>query len=612
MEKESFRDKQVASLMNRHFVSIKVDREERPDIDHVYMQAAYTITGSGGWPLNVIALPDGRPVYAGTYFPKEKWKHILAYFAELLESRPELLEQQAAQVHEHIKPDALPRGTVSEDVFDKNDIRHFHKIILRTMDPELGGTYGAPKFPMPVILEFLLQYHARNDDKESFEALKTSLDAMASGGIYDHIGGGFCRYATDAAWKVPHFEKMLYDNAQLISLYSKAFKLSGDEVYRQVVKDTIAFAGRELMSPEGAFYSAIDADSDGEEGRFYVWERSEVERLAGEDAEEFCKYYNIEEAGNWENTKNILYRDPGHGRPSLDDHAFSGIRQKMLEQRGRRTRPATDDKILTAWNALMISGLADAYEAFGEEKYLDMALKNARFLEKHMIDRDFRLFRNYKDGKISINAFLDDYALLSEAYLKLYSISFDEHWLSLAREISAYAFGHFYHHAEKRFYYTSSKDPELVFRPLESSDNVIPSSSSKMVQVMDMLAYYFDNKQYREIVTEVLSGMKATLRKHPSFHAQWCMLSMNRVYPAPEVVILGKDARKINRQLGKRLLPGMIVSGSEKKGTLSHFQYKYIEGKTMVYVCRKGSCRQAVDNAEAALEQILDILKFDK
>ncbi len=603
MEKESFTKTEVAEKMNENYISVKVDREERPDVDQVYMQAAYLVTGSGGWPLNVIALPDGSPVYAGTYFPRDKWLHVLDYFAGLQENQPELLLNQAKNLRENMAP-ALPDPvTVAETKWNTADIETISKSILQQLDTENGGLAGAPKFPMPVVFDLLTEANSLLGNSPVQEGIDTSLNAMAAGGIYDQLGGGFCRYSTDAEWKVPHFEKMLYDNAQLISLYAKAYRQSGNKDHARIVEESIAFAERELLDKSGGFYAALDADSEGEEGKYYVWTKDEIRDIAGDDAEAFCRHFNILEEGNWEGRGNILYRDPENTGSS----DFSSLREKLLHQRSKRIAPGLDDKILTSWNALMISGLTDAFMALGKEEYLERARKTAAFIEKNLMRDDHGLWRNYKAGKASINAFLDDYAFLAEALIGLYTASLNEHYLYLSGKIADYAVKHFYDPEKAIFYYTSSSDKDLVFRPSEVSDNVIPSSSSAMAGVLFVLSRYFDHAEYREIAEKMLLNFRGQILRHPSFHAGWAKQLLRISLPAIEVVVMGPAAISVSRELNKHYFPLILLSGAEKRGTLPHFGYKYNEGTTMIYVCRDGSCRQPVDNVQDALGQLQEL-----
>jgi uncharacterized protein YyaL (SSP411 family) len=377
MEHESFEDTTVAQIMNKFYVSIKVDREERPDVDQVYMDAAYVLTGKGGWPLNVIALPDGRPVYAGTYFPKEDWLKVLNYFSDLFVKQPELFEQEADKLLIALRQQRIPGLNDVDTVFSQEDIINaFGKAVSR-IDFTNGGTKGAPKFPLPNIYEFLLAYYYHSNEPKAMEAVISLLDNMAGAGIYDQLGGGFARYSTDDIWKVPHFEKMLYDNGQLVSLYSDAYKITRDENYKQIVYQTLDFIMRDMKDESGGFYSAYDADSEGEEGKYYIWSKDEILNLLSEDGQLFCDYYTITDDGNWEKGKNILFKtdnvDDLLEEYKIDkktlEKKISLAKEILFKEREKRVKPGLDDKILTSWNALMLKGLVDAYNTFGEGKF---------------------------------------------------------------------------------------------------------------------------------------------------------------------------------------------------------------------------------------------------
>ncbi|RMF26980.1 MAG: thioredoxin domain-containing protein, partial [Bacteroidetes bacterium] len=454
MEEESFMDTAVARLMNEHFVSIKVDREERPDIDDIYMTACQIATGRGcGWPLNAFALPDGRPVWAGTYFPKKEWLKVLKYFIDLYQKEPDKLNTYAAQLADGIQGVGTITPNEGEPEFTRATLDDLADKFLQEIDFRWGGRKGAPKFPIPNKYQFLLRYHHLSGNPRALEAVTVTLDRMADGGIYDQLGGGFARYATDDQWVVPHFEKMLYDNGQLVSLYAQAWQVTQNPRYRTIVEETLAFVKRELASPEGGFYSSLDADSEGEEGKFYVWTKAEIDSIlgGGDLSSMFCDYFEVSRSGNWEDGKNILHR-----RKPLEEVArtfnlspedclaqINQARQKLFEARAQRPRPRTDDKVLTAWNALMLQGYVDAFKAFGVEAYRERALRTGRFLLQNMLHEDNRLDRNFKDGKSSINAFLDDYALTIQAFIGLYEITFDESWLQKARDLTEYVLEHF-------------------------------------------------------------------------------------------------------------------------------------------------------------------------
>ena len=396
MEHESFEDTTVARIMNEHFVSIKVDREERPDIDQLYMNAAYIMTGSGGWPLNVLALPDGKPFYAGTYFTRDNWIKVLEYFIDMQNNDPSGLVTQAESITRGIR--SLDNIVVNQGAVQlgKEELDEVFNKLKPYLDFDKGGINRAPKFPIPSTWEYLLHYYSLSNDDDALKAVLSTLDNMAAGGIYDHIGGGFSRYSTDENWHVPHFEKMLYDNAQLISLYTHAWQLTKNPLYRQIVFETIDFIENKMTSPDGAFYSSLDADSDGGEGKFYVWTKKEVEAALGKEAPLFIDYYNITEKGNWGNGQNILFRrisdndilrkynvDAGELRTRIDTS-----REILMKIRNERIRPGLDDKILTSWNALMLKGYVDAYRAFGEERFLRAALANADFLTENAINQN--------------------------------------------------------------------------------------------------------------------------------------------------------------------------------------------------------------------------------
>ncbi|HRI79004.1 MAG TPA: thioredoxin domain-containing protein, partial [Cyclobacteriaceae bacterium] len=465
MEEESFMDTTVARIMNEHFVAIKIDREERPDIDQIYINAAQLITGNAGWPLNAFALPDGRPFYAATYFPKEQWINVLNQIAKTYRNDQSELTRRAAAVTEGVQSDEwidLKIDKVQE--FDRKSYSRIINNWYPSLDPESGGIKGRPKFPMPVMWEFLLQYHYLTGDPQALKVVQATLDEMSKGGINDQLAGGFARYSNDSMWQVPHFEKMLYDNAQLVSLYSHAYQLTKNPEYSNTIHQTLAFIEKELTSPEGAFYSSLNADSEGEEGKYYAWTKAELEKLLDQkSASLIVDYYNIEEEGNWEKGKNVLFREF-----SLEDFSnkygmeageceriLNDARKIMLEYRVKRIPPSRDDKIITSWNALMLSGYTSAFLATGKPEYLNAALKNAKFLREKMMQTDGKLFRIYKNGKPSIDAFLDDYAQLTKSFIHLYQATLDVQWLESSRVLTAYAIAHFYDQSIRLFYYTS-------------------------------------------------------------------------------------------------------------------------------------------------------------
>ncbi len=612
MEHESFEDTAVARLMNENFVSIKVDREERPDIDNIYMNAAYLVTGRGGWPLNVIALPDGRPVYAGTYFPKENWMSMLTYYRDLYRTNRNAMIQQAAQITQGIRGiELIPKNSAPPE-FTKEDLQKATDLFLETFDKNRGGRQGSPKFPMPNNYRFLLQYHHLTGSIPALDAVTTTLDNMARGGIYDHIGGGFARYSTDNKWLVPHFEKMLYDNGQLVSLYSKAWQLTKNPLYARVVKQTLEFIHREMTSPEGGFYSSLDADSEGEEGKYYVWEKSELDSLLGKDAALFEAYYNVSASGNWEHGKNILHVTESLAdvakRFGMEEAEAADIlkrgRETLLAARMKRVPPARDDKILTSWNALMMMGYIDAYRAFGNNDWLEAAKKNAWFILKKQMQPDGRLNRNYKDGISSINAFLDDYALTAEAFIDLYQATFDEAWLERAHKLADYAIAHFHDEQSGMFYYTSDQDPALIDRKMEVSDNVIPASNSSMAKVLYELGMYYFNKDYLAMASQMLNNVKEQTLANPGYYNNWLILMLMHVNEPYEVAILGPDCVKLRQAFDEHYLPDVLFSGGTEEGSLELLQYRLVPGQTTIYVCQQKTCQFPVTEVSEALRQM--------
>jgi len=612
MEHESYEDNMVAQIMNEHFVSIKVDREERPDIDQIYMNAAYLITGTGGWPLNVLALPDGKPFYAGTYFPKEKWLIVLNYFIDIKHNNPSVLISQAEDITNGIKSSDKVVLNTGTTILEKNSLAGIFNGLKPYIDFKKGGINTAPKFPMPSAWEYLLHYYSVSKDRDALEAVLSTLDNMSSGGIYDHIGGGFSRYSTDENWHVPHFEKMLYDNAQLVSLYSHAWQLTKNPEYRRVVYETLEFIEAELTSPEGGFYSSLDADSDGEEGKYYVWTKKEIESLLGKDASLFIDYYNITENGNWENHKNILYKRLTYNEVLQKYNIDAGELQTMIETcrralmkvRDERVKPGLDDKILTSWNALMLQGYVDAYKAFGKKEFLDAALKNADFLTINALSQNNEITRNYKNGKSSIPGMLDDYAFTASAFIGLYQATFDEGWLYRAKELTDYALLHFFDNSSGMFFYTSDDHSNLIARKMEIADNVIPSSNSEMAMNLYLLGKYFANGTYIQKAREMLNVVQKDLLKNIFYYSNWGILGIHFIHPLYEVAIVGGDWDSIRKTIDTSYLPHAIFLGGRDEGTLSLLRNKLVPGKTTIYVCVDRSCKIPVNTAKEALQQI--------
>lgn len=613
MEHESFEDSTIAAKMNANYISIKVDREERPDIDQIYMTAAQLINnGRGGWPLNVIALPDGRPVFAGTYFPKENWGKVVDYFADVYRTQPGKMLEQAEKVTQGINAMEVPELNRNATPFDETSYTSIGQKIADRIDMKYGGRQGAPKFPMPSIHEYMLAQNFYFPNPTLQDAIRVTLDGMADGGIYDHLGGGFARYSVDETWTVPHFEKMLYDNAQLISLYSHAYQVFGDEKYAQAVQESIDFCHRELADPAGGFYSSLDADSEGEEGKFYVWSEAEIDAALGENSGLFKSYYGVTKNGNFEG-HNILER-----KISLKDLAekfgsstaeasdrIENAKAKLMEIRDSRVRPGLDDKVLTSWNGLMILGLVDAYFALQEEEYLTRAINTATFIKTNQIQASGQILRNYKNGKSTISGFLDDYAFSILAYIKLYEATFDENWLNEANQLKKYVDAHFFDEQTQMYFYTSDLDEKLIARKMELSDNVIPASNSAMAEALYLLGQFYYNENDLGRASQMVSNMEKEFVEQPYFYSNWARLYGLMGQRHFEVAIVGEDAKTKKQALAKKYIPNKILMGGKDEGTLELLEGKHAQGKTLIYVCENKSCLLPVEEVDIAIEQMI-------
>lgn len=612
MEHQSFEDETVAKIMNDYFICIKVDREERPDIDQVYMLAVQLMTGQGGWPLNCFALPDGRPIYGGTYFQKNQWINVLLNLSDLYKNEREKAIDYAKQLTEGVRLAELVK-TPQDDALSEDTINECIKNWKLRFDSTDGGPQKAPKFPLPNNYEFLLQYSTLFNDKEVEEHVHLTLKKMAYGGIYDQIGGGFARYSVDHYWKVPHFEKMLYDNAQLVSLYSRAFQRTKDALYKQVVYETIDFVERELTSSEGAFYSALDADSEGEEGKYYVWKKEELQTLLKEQFQLFADVYNVNELGHWEHDNYILLRNDELDTIASKHHITKEQLMLQLEQnkktllsvREQRIKPGLDDKTLTSWNALMVKGLLDAYQVFGEKRFLEMAEKNMTFLLSKQLQKDGSLFHSYKIGRSTINGFLEDHCYLIEALISLYQSTGTEKYLRIANEQMQYCLTHFKDADSSMFFFTSDLDKALITRKMELSDNVIPASNSSIAKSLFILGHYFENDEYAQQSKKMLSHMIDDIQGYGSGYSNWGSLLLWNIKPFYEVAIVGKSVNEKIKTFQNHYLPNLIFAYSESESTLALLKNRWVNNETYIYVCKEKACLLPVKEAEDALKQLV-------
>jgi uncharacterized protein YyaL (SSP411 family) len=616
MEKESFEDSTVAAVMNQNFISIKVDREERPDIDQVYINAVQLMTGSAGWPLNVITLPDGRPVWGGTYFKKNDWINSIEQIQALYKTDPEKLIAYATRLEEGIKSmDIIERNTDDAVITNFNAAAAIDSLEL-SFDPQYGGTKKAPKFMMPNSLEYLLRKGVRTNNRELIVHVTNTLDKMAYGGLYDAIGGGFARYSVDEKWHVPHFEKMLYDNAQLVSLYSKAYSLTKNPLYKDIVTETLTYIAREMTSTEGAFYSSLDADSTNEngeleEGAFYIYTKKELQQILSTDFELFSAYYNVNDFGKWEDHYVLIRTESDSTIAKIHKISIAQLQEKktswrhtLLEYRNQRPKPRLDDKTLTSWNALMLKGYVDAYKAFQNSDYLDAALKNANFIKNKQFQSDKGLFHSYKEGASSINGYLEDYAGVTEAYIALYEVTMDSQWLEISKQLVDYSVAHFYDEEKGMFYFTSNKDTKLVTRTIEYRDNVISSSNSIMAKNLFKLSHYFDAPNYRSMSDQMLKNILPDAKKYPGVFPNWLDLLENHQFNYYEIVVSGKNASKKLIKLNQMYLPNALIAGSEKESNSYLLEGRFPDDETLIYVCVNNACRLPVTTVEKALETL--------
>lgn len=611
MERESFELHEVAEVMNKHFVCIKVDREERPDIDQIYMLAIQLMTGSGGWPLNCICLPDQRPIYGGTYFKKEDWINILLNVADLWQTEPGKAEQYAVQLTEGIRSSEKVIPNIRTTPYTEKDLQDITTPWKRNFDMIEGGYNRAPKFPLPNNWQFLLRYSHLMKENATHVSTLLTLEKMAFGGIYDQIGGGFARYSVDGDWHVPHFEKMLYDNAQLISLYAEAYQFSGIQLFKEVAIESITWIEREMTSPEGLFYSALDADSEGVEGKFYVWDLLEFEKILGADAALLADYFNVTAQGNWEEEEiNILLR-----KYTPEEYAeLKGIpiaefttklnlaKEKLLTVRSKRMHPGLDDKCLTAWNAMMIKALAESSQIFDREEFYLAAKKAADFILANLTAENGGLYRNYKHNKASITGFLDDYAFFIAALIALYEADFEDRWLLEAKKLTDWVLSNFRDLDSPMLFYTPANGESLIARKHEIMDNVIPAANSVMAQNLKHMGLLFDEIRYTERADAMLAAVHPQIKTYGSAYSNWAIQMMNEVFGINEIALTGDSVTQVRKGLNERYIPNKIILGGTNSVLPLLKDKQSIE--TKIYICRNKSCQLPVTTVEEALKLI--------
>lgn len=612
MEHESFESEEVAALMNKFFVCIKVDREERPDVDQVYMTAVQLMTQRGGWPLNCFTLPDGRPVYGGTYFQREQWMQVLRSLEHSFRNKPEEVFEYAAKLQEGIQQSEWIQTPEPVVPFEAEKLK---ELVLRwshNFDNREGGSSRAPKFPLPSNYEFLLHYGAWQQDELILKHVHLTLEKMAQGGIYDQIGGGFARYSVDMLWKVPHFEKMLYDNGQLVSLYAKAYQQDPKPAYKRVVYQTLEWIEREMLTPEGAFYSAMDADSEGVEGKYYVWTKPELEEVLGDDFAWVKDWYSVNGKGYWEEGNYILLRDlpdetfAGQMRWSMEEleQNIQRINQKLRDERSHRVKPGLDDKCLTSWNAMMLKGCVDAYFTFQDEHFLLLALKNGRWIKNVQRTENGKLKRSYKNGKSTIDGFLEDYAHAIAAFISLYQATFDEEWMQIASEWMEFTLEHFQDKESKMFYFTSD-DTELIARKMELNDNVIPASNSVMASNLFLLGKFLGHETYIQLAEQMIANVYDGMEHYGSGYSNWANVMLHFIQPFAEICITGPDWKTNLAQVSKTYQPNAVFAGG-KAGSLPLLENRVSSGN-QIFVCHSNTCLAPEQDAVKVLEILKNI-----
>ncbi len=613
MEHESFEDVEVAKLMNEHFINIKVDREERADVDMLYMQAVQLMTGQGGWPLNCFTLPDGRPIYGGTYFNKSKWMDILTGLSNLYKENKEKAIEYAQNLTDGInQSELITTQKQNELVIDKKLLKASIDKWKTGLDDEHGGPNRAPKFPLPSNYQYLLRYAILNKDEELLKHVDLTLTKMAYGGIYDQLHGGFARYSTDVLWKVPHFEKMLYDNSQLVSLYCEAYTLTKNKLYKEIAIDTLSFVQKYWYTSEGCFYSAFDADSDGEEGKYYVWNQLDLKDLLGDNYELFANYYEINDKGYWEHGNYILMRAENlHETLTKFNLTVEQLNEKIyackeiLKQESKsRLMPGLDDKAITSWNALMCTAYAKAYLSFGIKEYKEIALSSINFILNKLSNANDTLLRTYKNGKAKIDAFLDDYAFTIEALQNIYLITQDEDYLLKAKSLSEIALAQFANEKSELFYYTNNSASQLVARTSEVSDNVIPASNSQMALNLFYLGTHFGKAEWTKKASEMLNCVAKEIKQYGPGYSNWACLALHLLYPFREIAIVGNNVNEKLLGLYAQGLTNTILAVSAKDSSLPLLTNRFSSQKTMIYVCEQQSCKQPVETIEEALLQL--------
>lgn len=624
MERESFEVDATAAIMNEHFINIKIDREERPDIDHIYMDAVQAMTGSGGWPLNVFLTPEGKPFYGGTYFPPVKaysrasWTDVLLSIAEGWRNNKEKMLEQAETLTQHLEKSnniAQLQNAVNlskaQAFFTKEDCKTITENLLATADTVEGGFGKAPKFPQTFSINCLLQSAYFLKDEKALQHAELSLNKMLNGGIYDQLAGGLCRYSTDGEWLAPHFEKMLYDNALFIVALSNAYLLTKKEVYKNAVQHVCSFIISEMKNSNGGYYAAIDADSEGVEGKFYVWDKAETDKILGENAALFNDYYDVTENGNWEE-KNILRVL----RPMEDVAAsfnmpieselliINQAKKKLLDVRSKRVRPGTDDKILLGWNALLLTAFCKAYAVLQDEVYRNAAIELYDFIEEKFAKENDAYFHTYKNGQPKYPAFLDDYSFYAEACIHLQEITADEKYLHSAKKMTEYIFENFHDKKTGFFFFTEESQEDIIVRKIEIYDGATPSANAVMAKNLLYLSLVFDKREWHEKAVFMIDSLKTIIKKHPGSFGIWTATAMNIVAGINEIVIVGVDVMPSLKNMLLQYLPNKVLQANFNISNMPLLKDRPILKELSIYLCRDFACTPTLRSVNELLCEV--------
>jgi uncharacterized protein YyaL (SSP411 family) len=617
MERESFEDEETAGIMNENFVNIKIDREERPDLDHIYMDAVQAMTGSGGWPLNVFLTPEGKPFYGGTYFPPKRafnrpsWNEILLGVKEAFTQRRNEIDSQAENLTEHLlQANSFGVSSPGGMFFTKEKTKEAFVSIMKNADKKWGGFGSAPKFPQSFVIQYLLRFYHVNKSKEAIEQALLSIDKMIDGGIYDHVGGGFARYSTDTEWLVPHFEKMLYDNALLLSIISEAYQITHDPRYKEVIDESIEFIQRELMHKEGGFYTALDADSDGEEGKFYIWNYDEAKELLKDGFDIFCEFFDITAQGNWEG-KNILWRrkkattfckEKNISEEKLQEILTEG-KKILLEKRNKRPRPHTDDKILLGWNGLMNTALNKAFGATGNESFRQLAIDNMQFLLSRVSKNNTTdFFHSWKNNIAKQPAFLDDYAFLIQALIQLHETTGNTNYLDHAKNLCEHVIENFEDTETGFFFYTTKKQSDVIVRKKEVYDGAQPSGNAVMADNLYRLGLYFDKAEWQDRSDKMISSLGNAIVRYPTSFGVWACLLLEITVSTNEIAILSNNPQQVLKQVLKEYIPHKVIMASTKESN----SFPLLSGKektdeTTIYLCSNYTCEKPIATVDALM-----------